>query len=179
VKALKNLGYVLLLALLGFALVGLYLPSGVSVERRLAVTAAPAALFPLLDNPQALTRWAPWSTPGAELRYAFEGPSSGVGASLHWEGGALPLGTGSATITHVEPERRVELRLQLPLLGKTHATLELSPAPDAGSTEVTWRIDDDVGFNLLRRVLWLLAAPTIGPPLERGLDNLRGLAERR
>lgn len=178
-KALKNLGYLLLLILLGLALVGLYLPSGVSVERRLTVAAPAGVLFPLLDNPRELARWLPWSTPGTDVRYAFDGPPGGVGAGLHWEGGALPMSSGSATVTQVEPERRVEMRLYLPLLGKMQSALEVYPAPDAGSVQVSWRLYDDVGFNLLRRLLWLLADPVIGPPLERGLDNLRDLAERR
>lgn len=178
-KVLKNLGYVLLLILLGLALVGLYLPSGVSVERRLMIAAPAATVFPLLGDPPALTRWAPWSTPGADVRYAFEGPANGPGAGLHWEGGAFPLSEGSATFTQVEPERRVELRLHLPLLGKVHSALELAAAPGAGGTEVSWRLYDDVGFNLPRRLLWLLVDPAMGPQLERGLDNLRVLAERR
>lgn len=178
-KALKNLGYVLLLVLLGMALVGLYLPGEVSVERRLTMAATPATLFPLLGDPQALARWAPWATPGTEVRYAFEGPSSGIGSSLHWEGGALPLGSGTATVTQVEQGRRVEMRMDVPLLGKIHSALELSGEPESGSTDVSWRLYDDVGFNLPRRLLWLLADPAIGSQLERGLDNLRGLAEHR
>lgn len=178
-KALKNLGYVLVLVVLGIALVGLYLPSSVSIERRLEIAASPEALFPLLDSPQAFTRWSPWATPGAAVRYAFDGPASGVGSSLQWDGGAFPMGSGSYTITEVEDRRRVALRLHLPLLGKTHSTLELSPAANAGTTQVAWRLQDEVGFNLLRRLLWLVADFTLGPQLERALDSLRAHAERR
>ncbi len=144
-KSLKNLGFVLLLVALGLALVGLFLPGSIAVERRLTVAATPERLFPLLDNPQAFTRWSPWSTPGSEIRYAFEGPVSGVGASLHWEGGAFPMASGDYTITEVEPQRRVALRMHLPLLGKTHSIFELYPGPDDSSTQVAWRFHDDVG----------------------------------
>ena len=178
-KALKNIGYVLLLVVLGLALIGLYLPGGVSVERRLEIAAPPAALFPLLDSPQAFTRWSPWSTPGAGVRYGFDGPATGVGATLQWQGGAFPMGSGSYTITDIDPDRRVEMRFLHPLLGKTHSTLELAATPDAAGTLVAWRFYDDVGFNLPRRLLWLLADLTMGPQLERGLDNLRALAGRR
>ena len=178
-KALKNLGYVLLLVVLSLALIGLYLPGSVSVERRLTIAAAPEVLFPLLDSPQAFTHWSPWSTPGADVRYAFDGPTEGVGASLQWEGGAFPMASGSYTITAVEDRRRVELRLQLPLLGKTHSTFELSPTPDAKATLVIWRFRDDVGFNLPRRLLWLVVDATLGPQFERGLENLRALGEHR
>ena len=178
-KALKNLGFVLLLGVLILALVGLFLPGAIAVERRLTVGATPETIFPLLDNPQAFTRWSPWSTPGSNIRYAFEGPVSGVGASLHWEGGAFPMASGDYTITEVEPQQRVALRMHLPLLGKTHSTLELYPGPDAGSTQVAWRFHDDVGFNLLRRLLWLVVESSLGPQFERGLANLQAVAERR
>ena len=178
-KALKNLGFVLLLGVLILALVGLFLPGAITVERRLTVAAPAETIFPLLDNPQAFTRWSPWSTPGSEIRYAFEGPVSGVGASLHWEGGAFPMTSGDFTITEVEPQRHVALRMHLPLLGKTHSTFELFPGPDAGSTQVAWRFHDDVGFNLLRRVLWLVVESSLGPQFERGLANLQSLVERR
>jgi hypothetical protein len=179
VKALKNLGYVLVLLVLGLALVGLYLPGSVSIERRLAIAASPEVLFPLLDSPPAFTRWSPLATPGTTVRYAFDGPANGVGAGLSWEGGAFPLGSGSLTITGLEEPQRIELRVHLPLLGKTHSQFELRPAATAGATEVAWSFHDDVGFNLPRRVLWLLADLTLGPRLERGLDELRSLAERR
>ena len=102
-----------------------------------------------------------------------------MGAGARWEGGPFPFSAGQATITQVEPGRRVELRLYLPLLGKMHSMMELSAAPEAGSTQVSWRLYDDVGFNLPRRLLWLLADPILGPQLERSLDKLRGLAARR
>lgn len=178
-KTLKNLGYVLVLLVLGLTLVGLYLPGTVSIERRLTIAATPDILFPLLDSPPAFTRWSPLAKPGTTVRYAFDGPANGVGAGLSWEGGAFPLHAGSYTITAVEDLSRVELRVHLPLFGKTHSWLEVRPAGDSGATEVAWSFQDDVGFNLPRRLLWLLADLALGPRLERGLDNLRGLAERR
>lgn len=178
-KALKNLGYLLLLGVLGLALVGLYLPSSAAIERRVTIAATPNALFQLLEDPQSFPHWSPWSNPGADVRYAFDGPASGVGSSVQWEGGAFPMSSGSYTITRTEPDRRVSLRLQLPLLGKTQSTLEIEPSPEAGRTQVVWRFYDDVGFNLPRRVLWLLADVTLGPQFERGLGKLRAVAERR
>jgi hypothetical protein len=179
VKALKNLGYVLVLLVLGLALVGLYLPGTAAVERRLTIAATPDVLFPLLDSPPAFTRWSPLATPGTTVRYAFDGPANGVGAGLSWEGGTFPLNAGSYTITAVEDLRRIELRVHLPLLGKTHSRIDVRPVGGTGATEVDWSFHDDVGFNLPRRLLWLLADLTLGPRLERGLDNLRDLAERR
>ena len=178
-KVLKNLGYALLLAVLLFALIGLFLPSSITVERRLTIEAKAETLFPLLDSPEAFTRWSPWSTPGSEVRYGFEGPASGVGAGLRWEGGAFPMGSGNYLITQVERPRRVDLRMQLPLLGKTHSAFELYQGPDDQSTQVAWRFYDDVGFNLFRRFLWLVVESTLGPQFERGLGNLKALAERR
>ena len=178
-KALKNLGYALALVVLALALVGLYLPSSVSVERRLTIAAAPEALFPLLDGAPAFARWSPWLIPGSGVRQTLGGPASGVGSSLQWEGGVFPMGSGRYEVTEIDAQHRVGLRLHLPLLGKTHASLELYAASAPGSTEIAWRLDDEVGFNLPRRLLWLLADLALGPQLERGLDNLRALAASR
>lgn len=178
-KALKNLGYALVLVVLALALVGLYLPSSVAVERRLTIAAEPGTLFSLLTGAQALARWSPWLPAGPGLRRTFDGPASGVGSSLRWEGGTFPMVFGSYEITEIDAERRVGLRLQLSVLGKVHSTLELNPATAPGSTEVAWRLYDEVGFNLPRRLLWLAADPALGPQLERGLDNLRALAGHR
>jgi uncharacterized protein YndB with AHSA1/START domain len=179
VKALKNLGYALVLGVLALALVGLYLPGDVAVERRLTVAATPERLFPLLEGAQSLARWSPWLIPGPGQQRTFDGPASGVGLSLRWEGGTFPMVSGSYEITEVDARRRVGLRLQLPFLGKTHSTLALYPAATPGETEVVWRLYDQVGFNLVRRLLWLAADPLLGPQLERGLENLRTLAGYR
>ena len=178
-KALKNLGYALALVMLALALVALYLPSSVAVERRLTIAAAPETLFPLLDGAEAFARWSPWLLPGSGVRPILGGPANGVGSSLRWEGSAFPVGSGHYEVTEIDAQRRVELLLHLPLLGKTHASLELYAASAPGSTEIAWRLYDEVGFNLPRRLLWLLADLTLGPQLERGLDNLRVLAGSR
>lgn len=177
-KLLKNLGYFLSVLLLGLALLGLFLPGTVRIERRLTVEARPAALVALLSGPQEFVRWAPWglSNPGTET--VAEGPQTGPGARLRWSGAPLPTQDGWLEVLEVTPDRRVRTRMQLGLYGIVTSTFDLYPASRAEDTQVAWTVEADYGFNLIRRYVALRFESIIGPDLERGLANLRVLAKR-
>jgi hypothetical protein len=177
-KLLKNVGYFVSVIFLGLALLGLFLPSNVRVERRLTVAATPTALVGLLSSPQAFVRWAPWGLSNTETDTAAEGPPTGTGARVRWNGAPFPARNGWQEVIEVAPDKRVRAQMRLGLYGMVTSTFDLYPASGEEGTQVAWIFEADYGFDLIRRYAALGFESLVGPELERGLANLQVLAKR-
>ena len=68
-------------------------------------------------------------------------------------------------------------RRSTPSTGTT-STGDVSLAPEAGGTRVTWRINGDMGSNPVMRWFALFADTMIGKDFAGGLQGLKALAEK-
>lgn len=161
-------------ALIGLLLVvGLILPSSVSVSRTIVIAAAPEEVFPYLNNFENFNKWSPWAEIEPDAEYHFEGPAEGVGARVSWVG--EEVGSGTQEITLSTPFERVEVALDFGSQGTADAVYEINIVE--GGTEVTWGFSTDVGMNLVGRYFNLMMEKWVGGDYERGLANLKAIVE--
>jgi hypothetical protein len=174
-RILKALLYAVgaLIALL--VLVGLFLPRSAHVERSIETSADAATVYALADGFARFNEWSPWASIDPATKYAYSGPQHGVGARLEWTSDNPDVGNGSQEIVAAEPGQRVTSRL---VFGEqTPATMNLTLAPVAAGTQITWSFDADFGWNLLGRYFGLMFDRYIGADFERGLARLKAVAE--
>jgi uncharacterized protein YndB with AHSA1/START domain len=167
------LGLAGLVALL--AVVGLFLPAAVHVERGIVIEAPPEAVYPHVSDLRAFNAWSPWARSDPDTRYIFEGPPSGVGARMTWSSDDPHVGSGSQEIVAAEPNQRLDVRLDFGDQG-TATAYYLLLARD-GVTEVTWGFDTVFGYDLVGRYFGLLFDRWIGADYEQGLMNLKAVVE--
>jgi len=170
-KILIGLGS--LIALL--VLVGFVLPSTAHVERRTTIEAPAAAIFPWLNDFKKFNEWSPWAERDPNMKREFSGPSSGVGATLSWEGDPDEVGSGTQKIVESVPDKRVVTELDFGDQGGGKASFDLVESD--GKTEVTWAFDTDFGMNLVGRYFGLMFDGMIGPDYEAGLAKLKRTVE--
>jgi hypothetical protein len=152
--------------------VGFMLPSEMAVERSVVVDASPQEIYPLIsDFERGWSQWNPFTEPGMEFTY--EGPESGVGAQQYWVEGD---NDGTMTITKADPERGVEFDLVMMQESFRLTGSLLCEQADAG-TKLTWTDKMDLGSNPYRRYLGLFFEPAIGEEFEKGLTDLKQVAE--
>jgi uncharacterized protein YndB with AHSA1/START domain len=175
VKFIKPLliGLAVLLALL--VVVALLLPSSAHVERSLFIQAPPAVVFDLADDLRSFNRWSPWARLDPETRYTFHGPESGVGARMDWQSRHPAVGSGSQEVIALEPGRRLVVALEFGNEGMGTAYYVVQPEDEG--TRTTWGSDTDFGNDLVGRYIGLFLGPAIGAEYEKGLANLKVLAE--
>ena len=123
----------LVLAVAGAAFVAAQ-PSAFVVERSARVAAAPEVVYGHIASLRAMDAWSPWVRMDAQLKVAYEGPESGVGARSSWEG--PEMGTGRLTVTVVEPGREVEMRLEMLSPGVPGSS---APGGRTGGRRRLWR----------------------------------------
>jgi hypothetical protein len=156
--------------LLIFLSVGFVLSGEWRAERTVSIAAPAEVVWPMIAD---LRRWDDWA-PLGEVEGIFPGATTGPGAVREWDDPAW--GYGSVTIRELQEGRRLAYDVRVEGGLQTAGTLLLE-ASGAAETRVTWREEGDFGWNpLLSWFAWGMEARQ-GAQLERGLQQLRALAE--
>lgn len=136
----------------------------------------PEKIFPLMNSPREALRWSPFEK-DPNAKRSFDGPASGVGAKYTWLGNSK-MGQGDIEIIESTPNRRIVLRLNMikPFKASNQVVYELEAVD--GGTEVLWTMEGPQ--NLFGKVInvFIDCEKMVGRDLERGLANLKVLAER-
>jgi len=172
VKKLLGALLIVVIVLLGVAFM---LPRDAHVERSIVVDRPAAAIFPLVNSLKRFNEWSPWSQYDPNVKMSFSGPDAGPGASMHWAGNSK-VGTGDQMITESIPDKRVSTDLNFGEMGTSKASWLLSS--DGSTTTVVWTLDANLGNNPIGRYMGLFMDKMVGPDYERGLAQLKALAEK-
>ena len=143
------------------------LPASKTVSRRAVIKANAAEIYQLIVSTEGFQRFNPYSDTDQDLKISAFGPDSGVGAGFLFEG---KEGKGSQTVIAVEPNRQVQMEIDLGPMGKPVQTFSLNEQQD--STEVIWSTRSEFGLNPVGRVFGLFLDKMLGKTYERGLKNL-------
>jgi len=150
-------------------------PATFAIERATVIAAPPDVVFAHLDSPRAMDVWSPFVKMDPQQKLTYEGPESGVGAIESWEG--PQIGAGRLTITGVKPNEEVEIRLEFtkPMRATNRALFTLTPTGEG--TTITWRMEGTNNFVGKAASLVMDMDETVGGTFERGLADLKALAE--
>jgi uncharacterized protein YndB with AHSA1/START domain len=167
------LGLVIVAAVL--VAVAFILPRYATVFRSIEIAAPPAAIFPYVSDLRRMNEWSPWMELDPNAEITFTGPTEGVGQTMQWKSDDPKVGSGSQTITRLEPDLEVESSLDFGSQGMAMASIDLeSMGP---GTKVTWGFTSDLGFNPVARYFGLMFDQWIGTDYERGLAKLKTVVE--
>jgi len=169
-------GVVGLIALL--VVIGFFMPGTMQVERSVTVSASKQTVYELTSDFNAFNSWSPWYNRDPETVYKISDPSSGVGATMHWQSDDPDVGNGYQEITAAEPHDRVETKLAF---GEGEDVMEARSAfvfdAVAGGTRVTWTLQSELGWNPIIRLMGPMIEGAVAKDYETGLENLKRVAE--
>lgn len=151
------------------------LPRHATVSRSIDIDAPPAVIYPLVADLRRVNEWSPWLEIDPDVEITFTGPADGVGQTMNWTSDDPNVGSGSQSITMLEPDSRVETAVDFGDQGSATASFDLEP--DGETTEVTWGFSSDLGFNPVARYFGLMFDGWIGADYEKGLAKLKTVAE--
>ncbi len=173
-RLLRGLG----VAALVLILIGMVLPDRAQVKRSTVIQAPPSEVFALINDFREFNKWSPWFARDPNMQIAFTGPATGLGSKMSWRSNHSEVGTGTQQIIASEPHSLVRTHLDFGQQGAAIAEFRLTPRGN-DATEVTWGFDAEFGWDLVGRYFGLLLDAMIGPDYEKGLTNLKSLAEAR
>ncbi|HYG19144.1 MAG TPA: SRPBCC family protein [Ohtaekwangia sp.] len=173
-KSLRIVGIAVLLIAVIVVVFSLAQPGQGHVARSIVIDAPPATVFEVLADLKNFPAWSPWVAMDPEARYTYEGPASGVGAKMHWNGKAL--GKGSQWIEESVPGQRIKSVMDFrEMNGFFYSIYTLEP--DSSGVKVTWTYDgENKGFT--GKMRWLFMKGGLSTQFEDGLKDLKRLIEK-
>lgn len=180
---LKFAGLVLLL-FVGLSVVIISFQSPVChVQRSVVIQAPDSVVFDLVNNFQNFNQWSPWYELDPSTAYTFSGPTEGVGARMSWVSENPNVGTGEQWIVESQPHQYVKSGMKFgDFEGEYYAAFDIKPA--GTGTEVTWHYHSDAsaagwGGKFMAKMFGMFMDGMIGPDYEKGLANLKTVAEQK
>jgi hypothetical protein len=111
------------------------------------------------------------------MQRSYSGADSGVGAGYAWSGNRK-AGEGNMKITEATEPSVVQIALKFLKPFKSSSTTTFNLKPQGQTTDVTWTMTGPK--TLMTRVTGVFKSmdKMVGPDFERGLAQLRGVAEQ-
>lgn len=153
-------------------------PAELRVARSTTVSAPPAAVFAQLNDLHAFNQWSPFAKRDPATKQTFDGPAAGTGASMAWAGNS-DVGEGRMTITESRPNEIVGYHLEFLKPFKNTAEANIALRPDGDRTTVTWSMVAPSNFVAKAMHLFLDMDKMVGGDFEKGLADLKSIAERK
>ena len=151
-------------------------PAQFRVTRSAAITAAPAAVFPHVNEMKKWDAWSPWAKIDPNMKITLSGPAAGVGAVSAWAGNNQ-VGEGSMTITESRANELVRFRLDFVKPFASTCSAEFTFKPDGNQTVVAWTMSGEKNFLSKAVGLFMDCDEMMGGEFEKGLAQLKAVAE--
>ncbi len=150
------------------------LPAHAVVTRSIEIAAPPEKVFAIVGDMHRFSEFSPWADLDPNIKYAFEGPESGIGQKMSWTSDNSSVGSGSQTIIEYQPPTHLANELDFQGM-KAVATWDL--APSTTGTTATWGFQSDLD-GIPAKWFGLMFDKWIGADYEKGLAKLKAAAEK-
>ena len=152
-------------------------PDEFVVARATRVSAPPERVFPHVNELRKWEDWSPWAKIDPDAKNTFEGPASGVGSSMAWDGNNK-VGAGKMTIVESRPSDMVGIRLEFLRPFQATNMAEFSFRPEGGQTVVSWSMTGKNNFFFKVFGLLMNCDDMVGKDFEKGLASLKAVVEK-
>ena len=146
------------------------------VSRSATFNAPPSAAFDQVNDFHKWGGWDPWAKLDPNSKTTFDGPPSGVGASMAWDGNNQ-VGKGKVTIIESKSPERVAMRMDFEKPMKATNEAEFTFKADGDKTVVTWTMTGKNNFFGKAFSLFVDCDKMAGPQFEKGLASMKAIAE--
>ena len=159
-----------------FCLVVAMQPAHYTVERSATINAPAPVVFAQVNDFHKWEAWSPWEKIDPNIKKEFSGAAAGNGAVYSWAGNN-DVGEGRMTITDSRPSDLIKIKLEfVKPFAATDAT-EFHFTPQGNQTKVTWSLDGDKDFMGKAVGLVMNMDKMVGTDFEKGLAQLKSVAE--
>jgi len=178
-KIIVRVAAVVALVVIGILVFATTQPDTFRVERAASIKAPPEKIYAVLTDFHQSTAWSPYEKLDPAMRRTFSGAPSGKGAVYEWDGNK-DVGAGRMEITEATAPSGIvmSLRFLRPFEANNTAEFTLQPQPAPGETRVTWSMSGPMPFVSKVTCLFFNMDTMIGRDFEKGLANLKALAEK-
>ena len=151
-------------------------PSDYFITREITIHKPVEKIFQYLNSSKLMALWSPWAEIDPKAKMEITGPEAGIGSKTSWEGGEK-LGTGSAAIVDSVENQRVSVKLEYVKPFQMIQDAEYLVKSVGSESVVTWSVKGKNNFMGRLMCIFVNVDKTVGGMFEKGLSNLKMLAE--
>lgn len=152
-------------------------PDQFRIQRTASISAPAEKIFPLINDFHTWSAWSPWEKLDLAMKKTHSGAPQGKGAVLEWDGNK-DVGTGRMEVLESIPSSKILIKLDFLKPFEAHNQAEFTLAPDTGSTQVTWAMYGPQPYIVKVMSLFCSMDKMVGGQFEKGLADLKALAEK-
>ena len=169
-KFLKYLLFLILIAIIGFAIYVAVQPNSFEVSRERTINAPSAVLYDNVIDYKNWEAWSSWAEKDPEMKIDLPEKTKGVGGSYSWED---KDGVGSMKTLATTPKTSIEQELQFGEYHPSKINWTFEPTTD-NKTKVTWKMNSNKVPFMFKGFAAISGGfdNMIGPDFERGLEKL-------
>ena len=151
-------------------------PNTYRVTRTATIAAPPERVFALINDYRKWADWSPWAKIDPNMKVTYSGAESGAGAAYAWVGNDV-VGEGKMTTLESRPSEYMKIKLEFIKPFESNSVNEFTLKPDGAGTNVSWDMAGDANFMTKAFTLFSSMDSMVGPDFEKGLRQMKALAE--
>jgi hypothetical protein len=152
-------------------------PDELHIQRQATIAAPPGAVFEQVNDLKKWDAWSPWAKMDPNAKIGFEGPAAGKDAAFTWSGNDQ-IGEGRMTIVESRPSDLVDIKVDFTKPFENTSSSKFEFKPEANQTQVTWSMGGKQNFIEKAMCIVFNGKKMIGDEMEKGLSNLKTVAEK-
>lgn len=170
---------ILILALVSIVLiVALFVKNDFEITRTTEIERTKTDVFDYIRYLENHENFTVWSQIDSNIEQSYSGPDGNVGQIYKWISNHEEVGSGEQEIIELTEYKSIgyELRFKTPWESKANAFFTLEETSHE-STKVDWSFKGEMPWPWNITLLFMDMDSELGPDLEKGLFNLKGILE--
>ena len=152
-------------------------PNEFRVERGTAIQAPVQVTFDQVIDFHKWEAWSPLAKLDPSMKTVYEGPTSGVGASMSWEGDGK-VGAGKMTLVESTPNQLIKIKVEfLKPFAATNTVEFMFRSQSENQTAVVWTMNGKNNFMAKLMSMVTSMDRMVGGDFDRGLVALKSTSE--
>ncbi|HEY4305057.1 MAG TPA: SRPBCC family protein [Gemmatimonadaceae bacterium] len=150
-------------------------PNEFRIQRSAKINVPAERIVPHINDFSQWIKWSPYDSLDPDMKKTMTGASSGKGAIYEWEGNSK-AGKGRMEILDSSTNHvGIDLQFEKPFRAQNVAEFALTPS--GNGTDVTWSMHGRRPFASKLMGVFINMDTFVGRDFERGLQNLKSVAE--
>jgi len=179
-KILKGILIALVIIIAIPLIAALFVKGEYAVERETTINKPKQEVFDYVKFLKNQNEYSVWNKKDPNSKMEYIGTDGTVGFISSWDSQMEDVGKGEQEIKKITEGERldVELRFKKPFEATDYAYMT-TEAVDSTQTKVKWGFNGKMPYPMNIMCLFMNMDEMLGPDLQTGLDNLKGILEKQ
>ncbi|MFT5858631.1 MAG: hypothetical protein ACI865_000719 [Flavobacteriaceae bacterium] len=178
-KILKKLLFVVVALLAIILITALFVKKDYTVARSVEIKSNVSDVYDYLSQLENQQEFSVWQAKDPKTKNSSKGKDGTVGYIHSWSSKHEEVGVGEQEIMKMEIDKRIDFALRFKEPMELDATAYMTTEEKGDRTKVTWTFEGSRAYPFNVFFLFMDMDETLGPDLQKGLNNLKEILESK